>query len=224
MKNITLLIPTRDRVEKLLKTLGSVPTMPNLNIVVVFDGDEAGYAETVMEGIELRRSDVELILHLEHRGSVSIRNTYIPEVCDGLLYGTDDIIFEAGAIGHAFDLFNDIFPDDDGVIGFHQIGTQDYHPAGVGLVGQKFLQRYPGKRLFFPGYYHFSCQEILWLCEDIGEKFILDPHAVVKHLHPCFHADEMDTTHVEARRHKKHDMDLIRERSSKGLIWGKPSC
>jgi hypothetical protein len=77
-----------------------------------------------------------------------------------VLYAVDDIEFQDDAIDNAMKEFNDRFKDDDGVIGFTQIGVRDFHPSGVGLVGKKFLDRYPGRKLFNPMYYHFACQEI----------------------------------------------------------------
>ena len=88
------------------------------------------------------------------------------------------------------------------------------------MVGQKFLQRYPDKQLFFPGYFHFACQEILDLCLKIGDKFVCDHEAVVLHKHPCNFKEEMDQTHIDARIKKREDHALIKERKEKGLIWG----
>jgi hypothetical protein len=161
---------------------------------------------------------VESILIRPRVGSVGCRNRLSREVEDGLLYATDDIIFKPGSISAAFKLFNETFGDEDGVVGFVQ--DVKFHPTGVALVGQKFLQRFPEKVLFFPGYFHFACSEILELCNRLGGKFIVCQEARVQHLHPNYFKEQMDETHQEAREFRKGDTETKCYRKNKGLIWG----
>lgn len=219
MKHITILIPTRNRIAKLKKTLESIPDLSYIDTLVICDNDEATH--TYIRNLCNSRIDSLCILAAigEFSGSVECKNWCTPDVKDGLLYGTDDIIFQENAIQNAFECFNKNFPDDDGVVGFIQEGNA-FHPTGVGLVGQKFLQRYPNKKLLFPGYFHFACQEIYDLCNKIGGKFVQAKGATVLHKHPCNYKEEMDQTHQDARIKKREDHDLIKERKAKGLIWG----
>lgn len=217
MKHITILIPTRNRIEKLKKTLASIPGLDYIDTVVVCDYDEITY-----EFIRSNYSHIRVVKPLNQSrnyGSVFCKNLYASRVLDGLLYATDDIIFQENAIQNAFKCFNKCFPYDDGVVGFVQTGNI-FHPTGVGLVGQRFLRRYPNKQLFFPGYFHFACQEIHDLCLKLGGKFIQDCGAVVFHKHPCNFREEMDQTHKDARIKKREDHVLIKDRKAKGLIWG----
>lgn len=218
MKNIQILIPTRNRWEKLIKTLESIPKLSFLNILVVCDGDGKTY-EKLKKRNKHRSQKVELV-YLDHSGSVRARNfaliKYPPE--DGLLYATDDIEFTKGSIEHAYKIFNRKFPDDDGVVGFVQ--DQSFHPSGVGLVGSKFLNRYPKKALFCPAYYHFACQEILRFCETFkSKKFISDPKALVNHYHPGVYKELMDQTHEEARVFKRQDRILDHDRTKRNIVW-----
>lgn len=217
MKRITILIPTRNRIEKLKKTLASIPDLNYIDVVVVCDNDPATFEFIGSNYTHIRA--IKPLNQSQNYGSVYCKNLYSHRVLDGLLYATDDIIFQEGAIQSAFECFNSSFPDDDGVIGFVQEGNA-FHPTGVGLVGQKFLQRYPKKQLFFPGYFHFACQEILDLCLKLEDKFICDHGAVVFHKHPCNFKEEMDQTHLDARIKKCEDHALIKDRKAKGLIWG----
>lgn len=218
MKKIDLLIATRNRLEKLKRTITSVPQLDNLRINIICDADKITAKYYMDNGLfSSERFKVFLIPH--HSGAVACRNYVIPKCEDGVLYATDDIIFESNSIENAFNIFNKKFPDDDGVVGFIITKVSNYHPTGVALVGKKFIDRYPGRQLFYPGYFHFSCQEILWHSEKLG-KFYQEKTSIVQHFHPDFHRQEMDDTHREARIHRKRDHDLIKLRQQKGLIWG----
>lgn len=212
MNNITLLIATRNRFEKLKRTLASVPKLDYLRTLVVCDGDIETFEN--LDGFSVMR-----LLIQQHIGSVKARNYALYSVpMDGVLYATDDVVFEKHSIQHAFHLFNRKFPDNDGVIGFTQ--NQSFHPTGVALVGNTFLNRYPKRSLFYPKYYHFACQEILSFCETFKEpKFYSDKKAKIQHFHPGFCKGEEDTTHEEARKFKDQDLNISKERKEKGLFW-----
>jgi len=212
MKKIDLIVATRNRREKLLKMLGSLPASDYLDVRIICDGDQETYdflKDNPCYSVELTEN---------HVGSVACRNMLCGKVNDGLLYATDDIVFENGSIEAAFDMFNKFFPDDDdGVVGFVQ--NRSFHPTGVALVGQKFLQRYKVKCLFFPGYFHFAAQEIYNHATRLN-KFVQCQDAKVFHYHPCFMKDQHDQTHEDARLHKREDMQLKKQREAAGLIWG----
>ncbi len=211
MKQIMIVIPTRNRWEKLQCTLQSIPKKEFIDIVVVCDGDKKTF--NALEGKGVKR-----MLVGEHVGAVKCRNLAIANcVVDGLLYATDDITFDNGAIESALDTFNKHFSDDDGVVGFVQ--DLSFHPTGVALVGKTFLARYPKKRLFCSHYYHFAAQEILRYCEHLGNKFVADSNAKVKHLHPSVYKQEVDLTHMDARKFKDQDLGLNLRRKEAGIVW-----
>jgi len=220
MKHITILLPTRNRIEKLKRTLTSIPRLDYIDVWVICDHDK-----TTVEFIrklndeQIKAFPVVPGVQTFNYGSVFCKNAFTRKVSDGLLYATDDIIFQENAIQNAFECFNRNFLDDDGVVGFVQIGNA-FHPTGVGLVGQKFLQRFPNKMLFYPGYFHFACQEIYDLCLKLGGKFVQEKQAVILHKHPCNYKEELDQTHLDARLFKNEDHKLMEERKKKGLIWG----
>lgn len=214
MREISIVIPTRNRLEKLKRVLDSIPSLNYLHIIVVCDGDVNTYDFLVQH-----RKDVDSKLVPENKGAVYCRNLIAHHIQDGLLYATDDIVFMENSIQHAFEIFNKTFLDDDGVVGFVQEGNS-FHPTGVGLVGQKFLQRYPSKQLFCPQYFHFACQEIHDLCQKVGGKFVQDSQAKVFHYHPCNYPKEMDQTHKDARKFKAKDFSVIEYRKKHNLTWG----
>jgi len=219
LKNIDIIIPTRNRYEKLCRCLDSIPKSVGkikIGVVVICDGDSET-ANKLMghnDGLITRISVV-----CEHRGSVYCRNLVTQVTEDALIYATDDIEFKEGAIDVAIGAMHKYFPDEDGVIGFNQVNAKSFSIAGVGLVGQKFLCRYPNRKLFYPEYFHFSCQEI----ERLGKKLNrikLEEKAELLHYHPAKNLSERDSTHTEARRDRIKDKLISSQRRADEIIWG----
>jgi len=219
MKHIDLIIPTRNRWEKLQRCLNSVPkTIPcyELNVIIICDGD----LQTAGRLLSSNEGRIKQVVYVrEQRGSVYCRNLMTQCADDAVLYATDDIEFKNGAIEAAAQAMVEHYPDGDGIIGFNQGKKQSFSPTGVALVGQKFLCRYPQRKLFFPEYFHFSCQEI----ERLGRKLdrlYLEMAAELIHYHPSFNHMEIDDTHKEARVKREADRRISVTRRAKKLIWG----
>ena len=221
MNQIDLIIPTRNRLQKLERCLHSIPSSAGglpIRVTVVCDGDPVT-ARHLLAGPNSTR----VVNVKEHSGSVYCRNLVSQAVEDALLYATDDIEFLENAIGEAVKVMEEHFPDGDGVVGFNQINANKFSVAGVALMGQRFLRRYPERKFLFPDYFHFSCQEIEYLGKKLG-KILLAEQAEIVHYHPSFVKHERDVTHVEARLYRKNDRSLSNERYDKGLIWGDNSA
>jgi hypothetical protein len=224
MNHITIVIPTRNRWQKLANTLDTIPVRSFISVLVVCDGDP----ETHRRIRGLQASQIRSLLVNRHMGSVYCRNLVIPDCPDGVLYAVDDIEFQPGAIRSALACFNQHFPDDDGVVGFHQIECGDnYHPSGVALLGKRFVDRYPNRQPFCPEYFHFAAQEIHWLAAPCG-KFVLCRDAALLHNHPSFvkrggrdpEQCSMDSTHQDARERAAQDKVIRERRKAAGLVWG----
>lgn len=214
MEQITVVIPTRGRLEKLHRTLASLPLGEHwFSVIIVCDGDKDTFDALCTDPRWLS-----VMLVPERRGAVFCRNHAMHAILDGVLYATDDILFPRGVVKAAMDEFNEAFPDDDGVLGFQQ--DFSHHKAGVGLVGLPFLRRYPDRQLFCPEYDHFACQEIAWLAESLDRFCYSDGRAKITHLSPFKDRAWLDQTHQDARRHKIQDMDTLHRRQAAGLIWG----
>jgi len=218
MKHIDIIIPTRNRWEKLQRCLKSIPRqLPDmgLNVIVVCDSD----SETVQRLMATSNGQVNRIIFVhKHSGSVFCRNLVTQTVEDALIYGVDDIEFMPNAIETAIEKMHEHYPDDDGIVGFNYVGSSQ-SKAATCLVGQKFLCRYPQRKLFYPEYFHFSCQEIERLANKLG-KLHFEEDAKIYHYHPMKDHSAMDKTHEEARVYREKDLQLSSERRAKGLIWG----
>jgi len=214
MNHVDIICATRGRLAKLSRMVRSVPgtaaRLP-INIVLFVDGDMASYRELIRRGYNPHYSPTRI-------GQTAARNLLLEKTTDAVIYAVDDICFEAGAIETAIREFRALFPDDDGVLGFTQIGNR-FHPTGISLIGSLFLNRYPNRHLFCPKYDHFACQEVHWAAVKLG-KFALSENARLYHFHPDHHSEERDQTHLDARKNKARDMMIKAQREKAGLIWG----
>ncbi len=222
MKHIDIIIPTRNRWKKLCRCLDSiifdVPKV-TISLVIICDGD-TDTANRLISIQKMKGNHIDqVICTREQKGSVYCRNLATQCAEDAVLYATDDIEFKAGAIEAAVEAMHKRYPDDDGIVGFNQTGNKGFSKAGVALVGQKFLKRYPNRKLFYPKYFHFSCQEIERLGNHLG-KIHLEEKAELIHYHPSFNHGEVDETHREARVHRKADLEISIPRRQNHKIWG----
>lgn len=210
MKKFSIIIPTRNRLRKLYNVLNTIPDSPLYTVKIICDGDE-----TTHKKVQKDYPYVESYFLGKQRGSVWCRNQIIKDEEDGILPCVDDIVFPKDYFVYIFELFNSTFKDDDGVLGVRQQGKffEAYSPTGMALVGQKFLQRYPDRQLYYPKYYHFAAQEIYNLCKKIEvktgkETYHLADGYVVKHGKAIYSKKEfIDKTHHEARVNKKKDLE-----------------
>lgn len=236
MKTIDIVIPTLNRLEKLKRMLASVPKLDWVKAKIVFDNDpirhphekdrhscpqQSQFIRSDWYRDEEKRKVIGSIISMEmHRGSAACRNYITPLCMDGVLPATDDVVFRPGAFEKMLKQFNDTFPDDDGVLGIRQHNEEKrFHPTGVCLVGQQFLQRYPGKLLYYPRYFHFAAQEIWWHAETV-KRFAVTEEILLDHLHPGFMPEEMDETHKITASHRTLDHMVRNARKKAGSIWG----
>jgi hypothetical protein len=200
-----------------MDTIDSIPgqelSVP-VHINIACDGDLVTYNK-----IRHNKRIYNLIFTSEQRGAVYCRNELSKDCISTVVYATDDIIFSPGAIKEALKMMYDKFPDDDGVVGFCQIGNRKFSKSGVAMIGEKFMKRFPDKKIFYPKYFHFAAQEIKALAEKYG-KFAFCETAIVKHLNPFINNQYMDSTHADARIHKEEDHRMSDARKKAGEIWG----
>lgn len=217
MKSVDLIVATRGRYRKLIRMITSVPLTANgipIKIRIVTDGDADSYAKLSAQGFDVQAVN-------SHRGSVFCRNIMTAQAQDAILYATDDITFERGAIDCAIRSLLRVFPDEDGVVGFNQRGNIDgnFSKSGIALVGYPFLLRYPQKLLFYPKYFHFACQEIE-RGATILKRFYFDEKAYLYHFHPSSNPKEFDKTHIDARQFHQRDRATSQARRLQKKTWG----
>ena len=227
IQKVSIIVPTRNRYVKLVRMINSLPSVNDeggrsegtipIELLIMCDKDVGSYKRL---GKNCKLFGITFLAVTKiHEGAVACRNVLVQYVEDALIYATDDIIFKDRAIESAIASMNKYFPDGDGVIGFHQENASSYCASGVALVGKKFLARYPEKKLFYPKYKHFACQEIARLGEQTN-RIRVDFDAKIFHDHPAFYRESMDETHREARKWRQHDLEISKARKKMKLTWG----
>jgi len=220
VNEVLIVIPTRNRWDKLVRCLDSIPAHDWIKVCVVCDADGITHERLMLEfGYStIQRPNRFSALIQQHSGSVHCRNWATQHlVLDSALMATDDVEFHMNSIEMARWWMNEKFPDGDGVIGFTQEPNK-FHKTGVCLVGAKFLDRYPNRWLYNPDYFHFACPEILWLAEKY-DKFFQSPDSEVHHKVPRKDDGDIDQTHWDARMKKPFDFGKLEQRKKDGKVW-----
>jgi len=223
MKKITVMYPTRNRLEKLLTSLDSItrnmPEIP-IEIIVVCDGDPK-----TAKALIGREEVSKVVFFRENKGSVYARNFISQGVEDGLICAVDDITFFPGAIDEAARVMKEKFPDDDGIVGFRRADRDQTKMnktsglyGGVALIGQTFIRRYQNRKICFPGYFLFAAQEMTNLAVKLKKGVVADKAEIFHH--SPRKGGGMDQTHVEGRRFRTRDREHRKERVAAGLLWG----
>jgi len=214
MKHIEVIIPTRNRLDKVLRTLRSIPEEDFVSVKVICDGDFETWKYLTSN---YKMKNLRVILVTKHSGTVYCRNMETAKAFDGVICAMDNIEFTKNALSIAMGVFNRCFSNDDGVFGFRFDGIGSC--TALALVGQKFLQRYPAKQLFYPKYYHLACQEISSLCHKL-EGLYNKRFMILDNKKLATHHRYIDQTYKDGREFRAEDLDLKKKREAAGIVWG----
>jgi glycosyltransferase involved in cell wall biosynthesis len=207
--HVNVIIPTHDRLKLLMETIKSIQESKykDVSIFVIIDGNLDLLPPLLNE-------DVGLFINKKRRDWVYSMNTAIRHTAgDATIYASDDLIFSKQCIGLAVHALKAKAPDGDGLVAINQ----DVRgcTTAFGLMGRKFVERFPGRQVFCPDYIHFgSDAELGRFVRSIG-KLIIAPGADV------IHRRLNDPTHKLAKRVEQQDFAIIAERREKGYLWGK---
>lgn len=197
ISSIDLICPSYDRPEKVSRMVASaVRSFPSIRITINCLPCDIG--TTALANAEIART-----------------------ICDAVIYTPDDIEFSQSSIPNALKVLNEKFPDGDGMIGFKQSNIENDNGAAVGLVGQKFIDRFPARQLICPDY------RALWGDTELKEyalsinKYHYCESALIKHYHPFVCPEELDRTHKRQKRHKQTDNGTRQLRQSNNFLWGR---
>lgn len=221
-EKLNIVVPTRNRFLKLVEMIKSIPQYSWMELHLGFDGDRTSFERFSRMTGYWKGGGADLYFSPSQVGSIKRRNMMTTRCRGSILWATDDITFIQGGIESAWSSLWREFPDGDGVVGFRQENAKpagNFCWTGVGIMGERFLERYPDKMISFPGYFHFGTREIETLAVKL-KKLYRDENALIFHNHPDFYPKQMDTTHMEARMFHEQDVELKKNRQEQGLIWG----
>jgi len=229
-----IVIPTYKRVKKLKRCLDSIlaSDYSDWNVIVVADNQDV---DSVVYVHSLKHPKIETMVNTGHKFVIGSWNRFWTECWDrefdGMLGLCDDVELYPNTISEAVISHKKYFQDVDGIVGLKQEcpGHEEYTFKWYGqtLIGKKFAERFKEVNhiVHCPDYKHFYQDEELSEFAISLDKFAMSPKAVLKHYHPSFVKEEMDSTHNIIRKGrlspKKEDINIYEIRRSRNLIWGK---
>lgn len=206
---VTILISTYDRLEPLRKCIKSIieGEYKNIEIFIVVDGNRELFTKLFAEPINM-------ILNKKRMDYVFSMNRGLKEmeIKDAVLYASDDLVFAPDCISQAVAALQKHFPDGDGLIGLAQTGITK---GAFGLIGSKFIERFPNRRVFCPEYIHYGGDTELEHYAIFLNRFHWCETAFVEH--PTL----KDNTYILGHKFRLLDLATYNARKAKGLIWGK---
>lgn len=213
MNHVHVIIPTLDRHQLLLETVASLFKCEHkdLSLTIVVDANRRMFE--ALRGQLNPQLPIAILLNEKRIGWGKTVNAVIRDTdYDFYFYASDDLKFHRYAIENAVRCMSKIFPDGDGVIGIRQ-NLPHYCPAAFGLVGRKWLRRFPNRALFNPAYQHFCVDSELWHYARQKNKFHFCEAALVKHERPN------DGCHRLAQTTLSRDRAIWRPRKASGRFY-----
>jgi len=211
--SIMIGIPTvsPDRFDLLREELESIKasTYKDINIIIVVDGDAKLYEKIKRN---LTSFNISVIRNRKRRGWVASTNRVFKQfLAPYYIYASDDLVFPPDLIKNAMKLMREKFPDGDGVV---TLGRR--HKAIFGLIGNKWVERFPSRQVFCPFYTHYgSDPEHTELAHKL-ERFAFHPNRDLQ----VKHYRRNDETRRFSRSTRDVDRALYRDRQERGRLWG----
>lgn len=229
MISYDVVVPSYKRVKKLTRFIESFKLSNRLelfSLYVYFDNcDEDSYKE-----ISTKYKDINLAVMEKQYRAFRIWNYHMKEKFDtnkgGMFYLCDDTKLSRNCLLNATKYLEKRF-ENDGVVGVSQKnillqrGGQGFCQSAMGVIGNKFMERFPDRQVFCPDYISFKADnELGQFAAKIG-RFYFAETAELIHYHPRFFPGEKDVTHNIVRDAQvDKDRELYVERHNQKLIWG----
>lgn len=207
--HIDVIISTYDRLELLKRCIKSIveSDYKNISILIIVDGNKK-----MIDG--LKDEPVEILFNPERMDYIISMNEAMKHTKDGaIIYASDDLIFRHDCISNAVKAMKRYFPDTDGLITLKQSHKEG--GEAFGLLGRKFIDRFPDNAIFCPDYIHYGGDSELGRVAGYFGRLHQCREAIVDH------SRSHDNTFILARKVKAHDTQIYKRRRNKKLLWGK---
>lgn len=217
----TIAIPScsSGRIPLLFKTIESIMAgdYKDFRIVIVADGNPHIYNEVkkwiiTFTSTVWRTRDVTIIQNKKRKDWIFSTNRVFREFdSDYYIYASDDLIFPPDCIKNAVATMRKRFPD-----GFGLVTLAKRNRCPFGLVGRKFVEHFPDRRVFCPDYIHYrSDMELMRTVKELGVfAYSAERESRVKH------SRMKDETWRLARKSRERDFKVYHKREDKGYKWG----
>lgn len=215
--NVNVVIPTLDRFGLIRKTINSIAAgkYKKFSITIIVDDNREPYFKR-LKNYYCEKPNLKIDIKLNRRrlGWPNSLNRVFKETdSDFYFYASDDLMFKPNTIERAMLDMNRFFPGGDGVIGItQQLGK--FCPAAFGLIGRRFVNRFPERSVFYPRYVHFCGDSELWRYSRKIKRFHLSK-AAVHHMRP------FDSCKKLAQTTLSRDRKIWFPRRDSGQFWPK---
>lgn len=219
METICLVVPTISRLPSLFRTIETFrqsDTEEKKHVAVIVDDNRINYLNQVVSMVRRNKiKNIEAFFNNSRLGWCrSMNRVFNATDFDFYFYGSDDLTFERKTVTNAIAAMRSHFPDGDGVVGINQ-NLMHFCKAAFGLVGRKFVNRFPARQVFYPYYKHFCGDSELWHFAQSISKFYFCPAAMVHHARP------MDECKKLAQTTLRRDREIWWKKKGKPrLYWG----
>jgi len=227
---VAIVIPTYKRKAKLKRCIDSIlgGTYQDFLLFVIADNKDYDTEKFVKEQYTDRR--IYAFTMPSQNYVIGCWNTFSQHFAfldwDLMAWIVDDVELYPNCLEEGVNCFKSNFDNLDGVVGLSQECPNHpeytYKPFGQVLLGRDFINRYPNRKVCCPAYTHFFQDEEMWSYARGLNKFVECKTAVLKHYHPAFIKNEMDSTHPIVRgKVFQQDKKINEDRHSRGLLWGR---
>jgi len=218
---INVVLPTlgrprvRDTIDSLLTS-----TWGNVHIVVVVQENKE-FADMLRKKYATEK-DVEVIFEKERKGWIWAANL-IAQRRGSLFAAADDIVVMRDTIEILDAVLHRFFPDEDGIVCPYL--TQTYmnkrqgFPGAFTFIGDKFIDRFPGRQIFCPDYFVHGPDAELRNYGISVNRYIQAVDAKIIHFERC--ANEMDETGKITTKRSTEARELLWARQDAGYLWGR---
>lgn len=225
MRTLDVVVPSYKRLDKLFKCVRSICEArlmcPHLHIhlhLYFSVKEEMEHCMNVEAGKEW------IIYHLldkEFKASEFWNDHLARMEADVLCYLTDDVVLDRFCLMEGWSQMENV--KYDGVVGFKINNALDGQPAkaAYGMLGGRYADRFPNRRVFCPDYWCFYLDEELEKYASSIGRFYFADKAMLEHYHPDFVRTAPDECHVHHRRNKPMDIAHYNARKKNNLLWGR---
>ena len=216
---VNIIIPTYKRFKSLERTVQSIRNSDYKETftTIIIDGpDDKRYEQLRDERTDIRKNPKRI-------GWIGSMNETLKRIDGDLFfYGADDIVFYPDCISKLVKAMKEAFPPGDGLVSTRQhlilSGSKIKRKkcgGAFGLIGKKFIERFPDRAAFCPEYFHGSSDKEIRNYAIKAGVYHQCTDAIV--LHDRTAKDETRKLRKEAQ---PQDHETRRMRWSKGLLWG----
>lgn len=208
--HVTIIIPTLAyRWSFLQKTIETIHanTYKDLSVIIVVDGNHEMLSQ-------VHSLQAEILFNEKCMGWIWCMNHTLKHVKQGaVLYAADDLEFDPHCIEIAVEQLETKASDTDGLVAIKQsvVGCS----TAFGLLGHKFIERFPERAVFCPDYTNWGGDsELGRFARSINRLYICNESQVLHHR-------LKDATRDQIKSLETQDYHFIAERKKAGLLWGR---